>query len=217
MGSNPLGADPEQDKSTPMRVLILASGSSSRIAALRAVGLSFEAIPAKVDEAALRNVWRAKDPQISPAAIAVGLARAKAEEVSRRVPDALVIGGDQVLALAKETISKATSKDSARATLSKLRGREHQLHSAVALAINGQADWDASDTATLQMRAYSDAFLDTYLETAGDALTTSAGAYRIEEQGLQLFDRVDGNHFTILGLPMLALLAELRRRGVLAV
>jgi septum formation protein len=196
---------------------ILASGSSSRIAMLRAVGLTFEAVPADVDEAALRNAWRAENPLISPAAVALGLARAKAEEVSRRHPGALVIGGDQVLALDQETISKSTTTEGARAILLKLRGQEHHLHSAVALAIDGQVRWDAIDTATLSMRAFSSEFLDGYIARAGEALTTSAGAYRIEEHGLQLFDRVDGNHFTILGLPMLALLAELRHRGVLAV
>lgn len=197
--------------------LILASGSSSRIAMLRAVGLSFEAVPAEVDEAALRQAWRSSDPNITPPAIALGLARAKAEDVSNRYPDALVIGGDQVLAFDGETISKASTKAGAKAVLSKLRGQEHRLHSATALASGGQAIWDATDTATLAMRPFSDAFLDAYLENAGDALTTSAGCYRIEEMGLQLFDRVEGNHFTILGLPMLALLAELRRRGVLVV
>lgn len=183
---------------------------------LQASGLEFDAIPADIDEAALRARWRSENPDMTPAAIALGLARAKAEEVSRRHPEALVIGGDQVLALGDETISKATSKDGARAALLKLCGREHQLHSAAALAVYGQADWVASDTATLSMRPFSAAFLEAYLENAGDALTTSAGAYRIEELGLQLFDRVDGNHFTILGLPMLPLLAELRRRRVVA-
>ena len=184
---------------------------------LRAVGLTFEAVPSDVDEAALRANWRAETPNISPNSVALGLARAKAEEVSRRYPDAVVIGGDQVLALGTETVSKAQSIAEARTTLLKLRGCEHQLHSAVALAAGGHAEWTASDTAALTMRAFSDAFLDTYLVTAGDALTTSAGAYRIEELGLQLFERVEGDHFTILGLPLLALLAELRHRGVLPV
>jgi septum formation protein len=197
--------------------LILASGSSSRIAMLRAVGLTFDAVPAEVDEAALRASWRSDNPWIHPAAIARGLARAKAEEVSRRFPEALVIGGDQVLALDDQTISKATSIKGARASLLRLRGCVHKLHSAAALASGGTTSWTADDTATLSMRSFSDAFLESYLETAGDALTTSAGAYRIEEIGLQLFDRVDGDHFTILGLPLPPLLAELRHRGVLAV
>ena len=183
---------------------------------LRAVGLAFDSVPAVVDEAALRRAWRAVEPNMTPVDIASKLACAKAEDVSRRYPDALVIGGDQVLALADETISKATTKAGAREALIKLRGREHHLHSAVALATAGQTDWLEIDSARLVMRPFSDAFLDSYLEKAGDALTTSAGAYRIEECGLQLFERVEGNHFTILGLPLLRLLAELRRRGVIA-
>ena len=194
--------------------LILASGSPTRAAMLRAVGLPFSAVPADVDEAALYQNAISENPQISPDAVAALLARAKAENVSRSHPEALVIGGDQVLAVGKDLVFKAADGKAARAILLRLKGQTHTLHSAVSLAASGVESWSAADTATLTMRDFSSAFLDDYIARAGDALTSSAGCYQIEGLGLTLFEKVSGNHATILGLPLLALLAELRARGV---
>lgn len=194
--------------------LILASGSATRAEMLRAAGLEFKVMPAVVDEPALFEDATAKSPNISPAAVAELLARAKATEVSRRYPDALVIGGDQVLAAGREMIFKAPDRTGAKSILLKLKGRSHELHSAAALATGGVVDWTGIDTARLTMRNFSAAFLDDYLDRAGGALTSSAGAYQIEGYGVNLFEHVAGNHATILGLPLLALLAELRARRV---
>jgi septum formation protein len=194
--------------------LILASGSQTRAGMLRAAGLNFEVVPAIVDEPALFEDARAKSPNVSPGAIAELLARAKAVEVSRRHPDALIIGGDQVLALGREMIFKAKDRAEAKSILLKLKGRSHDLHSAAALATGGVVDWTGIDTARLTTRDFSAAFLDDYLDRAGGALTSSAGAYQIEGYGVNLFEHVAGNHATILGLPLLGLLAELRARRV---
>jgi septum formation protein len=195
--------------------LILASGSQTRAEMLRAAGLNFEVVPAVVDEPTLFEDARAKVPNISPSAIAELLARAKAVEVSRRHPDALVIGGDQVLALGREMIFKAADRAEAKSILTKIKGRSHDLHSAAAIAAGGVVEWTGADTARLTMRDFSAAFLDDYLDRAGGALTSSAGAYQIEGYGVNLFEHVAGNHATILGLPLLALLAELRARRVI--
>ena len=194
---------------------ILASGSATRAAMLRASGLSFDVIPAAVDEAALSKSVVAGNPDVTPAAIAILLARAKAAEVSSRFPEALVIGGDQVLALGRDVVFKAPDYAAAKRILMTLKGRTHMLHSAAAVAQAGAVEWVAADTAQLTMRDFSAEFLDDYLARAGDALTSSAGCYQIEGLGVQLFETVSGDHATILGLPLLPLLAELRRRGVL--
>ncbi|MEQ1577159.1 MAG: Maf family protein [Hyphomicrobium sp.] len=196
-------------------LLILASGSQTRVSMLREAGLAFEAVPADIDEAALFKAALVSDASLPPEKIAVLLARAKAAEVSRRYPEALVIGADQVLSLGNEMIFKAPDQDAAKRILMKLRGQTHKLHSAVSLAIGGCEQWTAIDTASLTMRDFSAAFLDDYLRRAGSALTTSAGAYQIEGLGVNLFETVAGHHSTILGLPLLPLLAELRARGVI--
>jgi septum formation protein len=150
------------------------------------------------------------------------LARAKAEKISRQYPDSLVIGADQVLSLPSaetagahyDLIHKANSLELARSTLLRLRGVTHHLHVGVAIAERGEVVWSTTDQATLTMRKFSTAFLDHYIARAGAALFDSVGAYQLEGIGLQLFDRIEGNYFTILGLPMLPLLAELRVRQV---
>ncbi len=195
--------------------LILASGSEARASLLRAAGVDFDVVPADVDEAEIYHATIADDEATSPASIAALLARAKAVEVSLRYPEALVIGGDQVLALGHHIFFKASDRDAARRTLSRLRGESHVLYSAAALASDGRADWSAIDKAALTMRDFSQDFLDHYVARAGDALTRSVGAYEIEGIGINLFKSVDGNHATILGLPLLPLLAELRGRGIL--
>lgn len=191
--------------------LILASGSAARRSMLQAAGVSFQVVPANVNE----NELRAGFATASPAEIARLLARAKAEEVSRRHPNALVIGGDQVLARDGEIYTKAADATEARRALRSLAGRVHQLHSAVAVARHGSADWDCTRSASLAMRDFSDGFLDAYLAKAGEAVCRSVGAYELEGLGMQLFESIDGDYFTILGMPLLPLLAELRNRGIL--
>jgi septum formation protein len=194
--------------------VILASGSRTRRAVLEAAGLEFEVVPSGVDERAIREALLTGDETIDPADLAEVLARAKAEEVSRRNPDALVIGADQVLAFEGETLVKAVDFDAAREILLRLRGRTHQLHSAIALAEGGDATWTFIDTAHLTMRRFSIEFLGQYLARAGALTLESVGAYQIEGLGIQLFERIDGDYFTILGVPLLPLLAELRSRSV---
>ena len=130
-------------------------------------------------------------------------------------PEAWVLGGDQTLAFAGGVVSKAASMTAARAQLAAMRGRGHQLHSGAALARNGQVVWSGVDTVTLRVRDFSDAFLDAYLAAEGDGLLTSVGSYRLEGMGAQLFEAVEGDYFTVLGLPLWPVLAELRRAGVL--
>lgn len=196
--------------------LVLASGSATRRGLLEAAGLTFEVVPADVDEAALRDRLFAESASVSHESVAHALADAKAAEVSARRPDALVIGADQVLSFEGALFEKPKSTDEARAQLQRLRGKPHALHAATALARSGQVEWRNLDTARLTFRAFSDAALDAYLAHAGTAVLTSVGAYQIEGPAIQLFERVEGSHSTILGLPLLPLLAELRRRGVIA-
>lgn len=197
----------------PERVrLVLASGSSARRAMLSRAGLAFEVVPADIDEAAL-----AAGSGFSEAAdIATLLAAEKARFVSLQVPEALVIGSDQVLALGRQKFSKARRREDARRTLRALKGQTHELVSAVALARSGDILWSAVDSAELTMRDFSEAFLEDYLARAGDGILGSVGCYEIEGLGVQLFDRIDGDFFTILGMPLMVLLEELRRKGLMA-
>lgn len=190
--------------------LILASGSAARREMLAQAGVPFAVQVADVDEEAL------KTPGVDPVELALELARAKALAVSRHDADAWVLGADQTLSFDGGLVSKAPTLEAARARLSAMRGRAHQLHSGAALARNGQVVWSGADTADLRMRDFSDAFLDHYLAVEGEALLACVGAYRLEGLGAQLFDRVDGDYFTVLGLPLWPVLAELRRAGVIA-
>jgi septum formation protein len=195
--------------------LVLASGSRTRREMLQAAGLAFTVVPADIDEAALRASLHASRPGIMPEAIADQLARAKAETVSRDHPKALVIGADQILAMGTAIFEKPSGIDDARRSLLRLRGAEHALHSAVALAEHGDVKWTHVSTARLKMRDFSEAALDEYLARAGADACHAVGAYQIEGIAIQLFDTVDGDYFTILGLPLLPLLGELRARKVL--
>jgi len=197
------------------RPLILASGSPYRRKMLEAAGLSFHVVPADVDEAALKRGLAPQTPTPIPATIAGTLARAKAESVSVRHPDATVIGADQILALGSELLDKPGDLAAARVQLERLRGKTHRLISAVALAEAGKVLWTHVDEAVLTMRLFSPEFLYRYLAQAGPGLCQIVGAYEIEGSGVQLFERVEGNHFTIIGLPLVPLLAELRSRGVI--
>lgn len=198
------------------REIVLASASRARREMLAAAGVPFTVDPADLDELALRNALLAEKKSVAPAHIAEALARAKAENVSGRHAGSLVVAGDQVLAFGPELLTKAKDQAAARATLLKLRGREHELHSAVAFAEDGHVIWAHVETARLFMRDFSDAFLDDYLVRAGDRICQSVGAYELEGLGVQLFERLEGDYFTVLGLPLLPVLEELRARGVIA-
>lgn len=193
--------------------LILASGSAARQSMLRAAGLSFDVIPADVDEAAIRDEML-KSGETRPADIADALAIAKAEAVSAMNPEALVIGGDQILACGSRLFEKPRDRAAAHETLSFLQGKTHQLHSSVALALGGGVEWQGVDTADLEMRAMTSDEISRYLAAAGDQVLSSVGAYQLEGLGVQLFERVSGDYFTVLGMPLLSLLAALRERGV---
>lgn len=196
--------------------LVLASGSRIRRALLQAAGLAFTVVPADVDEPELRATLRRQDPGASPSDVAQKLAVAKAETVSRHHTSAVVFGADQVLVLDDEILTKAPDVAAAREVLARLSGREHVLHSAVAIAEEGTVNWTYTANVRMVMRELSPAAIDDYVARAGDAVTESVGAYQIEGLGIQLFDRIEGDYFAILGLPMLPLLAELRKRGIIA-
>lgn len=191
--------------------LVLASRSSARRAMLTEAGVPFETADAGVDELALKQGLRGADP----VTLAVRLAEAKALAVSRHQPGVWVLGADQTLAFDGGLVSKAHDLTEARARLVAMRDQEHQLHSGAALARDGQIHWAGSDTATLRMRQFSDNFLDRYLAAEGEALLSCVGSYRLEGVGAQLFAAVEGDYFTVLGLPLWPVLAELRRVGVL--
>jgi len=189
--------------------LILASKSAARRAILTDAGVPFSVQVADVDEDAL------KTPGVDPVELAVELARAKALAVSRHDTEAWVLGADQTLAFDGGLVSKAPSLDAARERLGVMRGRTHQLHSGAALARNGQVVWSGVDTVEMRMRDFSDAFLDAYLTAEGEALLACVGSYRLEGLGSQLFEAVEGDYFTVLGLPLWPVLTELRRAGVI--
>ncbi len=193
--------------------LILASGSATRAALLRAAGLHFDVQAASVDEAEIKRAARAEGR--SAAETATWLARMKAQRVARREPDALVIGSDQLLVCDGEWFDKPSDKAQARAQLRQLRGRGHVLETAVVCLRGTQELWHHVAAPRLTMRRFSDAFLDEYLSLEAAQVTASVGAYRLEGPGVQLFDSVAGEHAAVLGLPLLPLLGFLRQHGVL--
>ncbi|MGZ8337528.1 MAG: Maf family protein [Allosphingosinicella sp.] len=194
--------------------MVLASASETRRRLLEAAGIPAIADPSGVDEGAIKA--RAREADRGPDATALTLADAKALTVSRRHHGALVIGADQILVCGTRVFDKAASREQAAETLKFLRGRSHRLISAVTVALDGLTVWRHAENAWLTMRPFSDAFLARYLEEAGDAVVTSVGAYRIEGPGIQLFSQVAGDHFAILGLPLLPLMKVLREQGALA-
>ncbi|MBV7255754.1 Maf family protein [Pacificimonas sp. WHA3] len=203
----------------PAPQLILASTSASRRAILNAAGVPHEAMSPGVDEAELKLSLTAAGAR--PRAMADALAEAKAMKIALRVadshPGALVLGGDQILARDDGgTMDKAADMAELRAQLLSLRGRTHRLMSALVIAERGRAVWRHIDSAKLTVRAFSDEWLDAYLVREGETLLWGVGGYRIEDMGIQLFSQVEGDQFTIRGLPLLPLLDYLRTRGVLA-
>ncbi len=195
--------------------IILASGSVFRRQLLEQAGVRFSVVPAAIDEPALRAELLRKDPLIAPVAVATALACAKAEQVSGFHPDALVIGSDQVLACRDEIFGKPVSIAAARQQLLRLRGAVHSLPTAVVLARAGKILWSHVDEPRLTMRAFSVAFLDHYIEGEGRDVCATAGGYKIEGRGAQLFQRVEGDYFSVIGLPLMPLLDALRDHGVL--
>lgn len=192
--------------------LVLASQSAVRRALLQSAGVTVEICPADIDERSLE----AAAPAQLPESIAALLARAKASAVAQRLPGRLVLGADQVLALDGKRFSKPADRIAARAQLRALCGRTHELYSAAAFVQDGAVLFEHVGIARVTMRAFSDEFLESYLDAVGGAATASVGAYQLEDLGVQLFERIDGDYFTVLGLPLLAALAFLRRQGCLA-
>jgi septum formation protein len=196
-----------------MSTIILASASKTRAALLAAAGVEFIVHAAAIDERAVEAPLVANGG--TPAEVAAALADAKAVAVSRIMPQAIVIGADQVLDFDGALWSKPPSRAAARAQLVRLSGRSHRLESAVSVAEEGRIVWRYIGSAMLTMRELSAIEIDRYLASAANSALSSVGAYQIEGPGIQLFDRIDGDYFSILGLPLLPLLAFLREEGAL--
>lgn len=193
-------------------MLILASASPTRRQLFENAGLKFRVIPAEIDERATSQ--NAQNAKIDGPETALHLAKAKAESVSALRTGALVIGADQTLIHRGQPLHKPADITAARAQLRRLSGDTHHLHAAVALARNGQTLWSHVDTAQLTMRRFTDTEMQAVLAQEGPALLDCVGAYRIEGPSIRLFEKIDDDYFTILGLPLLALLEALRRHGI---
>jgi len=202
--------------STPKDIgppLILASGSAARATTLRAAGVEFTALPADIDENAIKRRFRSAGRDAL--ACAAALAEAKAITVAHRQPEAIVIGADQILVADGEWFDKPRDLAEAAAQLRALSGRSHVLATAACAVIGETCQWRAIAMPKMTMRRFGESFLAEYITAEGDALLGSVGAYRIEGRGAQLFSRIEGDHFAILGLPLLELLGFLRGRGLL--
>lgn len=193
--------------------LVLASKSTARLALLAAAGISVEVLPADIDERGFEAKAAAQEQEAGAAAAL--LAREKARAVAAQRPGRLVLGADQTLVLGARRFSKPADRVTAAEQLRALRGKTHALHSAITVMRDADVLFEHADTARLTMRNFSDKFLEQYLDAAGEAVTASVGAYQLERPGIQLFERIEGNYFTILGLPLLPLLDFLRREGLL--
>lgn len=194
--------------------LVLASGSATRRALLTSAGLTVTCLRPAVDETETLSALAAAGATAEEAATTLAELKARSVE-GRAAPGSLVLGADQILELDGAWLERPADREGARAQLLRLRGRTHRLVSAAVLVRAGSRIWHAVDRAELRVRLFSDAFLEAYLEQAGAALTESVGAYRLEELGALLLERVRGDHFTIQGLPLLPLLGALREQGVL--
>jgi septum formation protein len=196
--------------------LLLASKSASRRAMLTAAGVPFEAVAAGVDEDTAKAALRADG--LSPRDLADALAELKALRVSQRVPGALVLGSDSIVELDDGTmLDKPMSRDNAAEHLRRMSGKRHDLVSAAVIAEAGRPVWRVVDRAKMHVRTLSDAFIDGYLDAEWPEISGCVGCYRIEGPGAQLFSRIEGSQFTVLGLPLLQVLDYLRVRGVMPV
>ena len=203
MGSTPEGSQVK---------LILASASASRAAMLSAAGIEFAAVPADIDESPAKREFHAAGR--GAAACAMALAEAKAQAVAGLHPDDVIIGADQILVAAGEWFDKPDNLDEAGAQLRRLAGRTHRPDTAACAVRGGDVLWRANAAPELTMRRFGESFLAAYISAEGDALLGSVGAYRLEGRGVQLFERIEGDHFAILGLPLLELLGFLRGYGL---
>jgi septum formation protein len=197
-----------------MTSLILASGSVVRARLLSAAGVPFDIVPARVDEDAVKEALLAQKTPLR--GIADALAELKAVRVSASNPGMFVLGADQILVFQNELISKTVSVSDARVLLRRLRGRKHELISAAVLAKDGVPLWRHVESSVLTMRNFSDKFLEDYLLQEGEAVLSSVGCYHLEGAGAQLFANITGDYFSILGLPLVPLLAALRDQGVIS-
>ena len=196
-----------------MTSLILASKSPFRALLLTHAGVSFTAQSALIDERAIEAPLQ--NAGASPQHVALELAKAKALDVSSRNPAALVIGSDQTLSLGDQVFHKPEGMAGAKRHLQALSGKTHQLNSGVALALQGKTVWEHLSVASLTMRILSDGFIDRHLARVGERVLASVGAYQYEGEGVHLFEAIDGDYFTIVGLPLLPLLKQLRERGMI--
>ena len=197
-----------------METVVLASGSETRKSMLSAAGVFFEVLPAVVDEDEIKSALRAEGSD--SAFIAESLAEHKARVVSRKLPSPLILGADQILECDNKIYSKPVNLAAAKEQLKTLRGKDHTLISSVVVFRNGQRLWHNTDRALLRMREFSNDFLDDYVTELGEELLEGPGCYKVEGRGIQLFSRITGDHFTILGLPLLPLLDYLRLQGAVA-
>jgi septum formation protein len=194
--------------------LILASKSAARLSMLEAAGLVMDGVAPMVDEAAIRNAMVAEGAKARD--ISDALAEAKAVKISKKYPGALVLGSDQILECDDGSIlTKAETPDEAKEKLSILSGKVHRLYSAAVIAEGGGPTWRHVDKSVLKMRTLSDAFIDDYVNEYWEEIRPCVGCYRIEAEGIQLFEKVEGNYFSIMGMPLLPLLGQLRVTGIL--
>ena len=193
--------------------LVLASKSAPRRALLEAAGIPLVIDPADIDERAAET--SSPKEAATPEGAALLLARAKAFETAKRNPDKIVLGADQTLALGNERFSKPKSIGAAREQLKKFSGKTHALHSGIAVVRDTTVLFETVSSAHLTMHKLTDAFLDGYLDSAGDRVMQSVGAYQLESVGINLFEKIEGDHFTILGMPLMPLLAYFRKSGMI--
>jgi septum formation protein len=196
-----------------MTPLILASQSPFRRMLMENAGLAFETRAAEIDERAVEEALAVRNP--TPLQVAEALAIEKAQDVARRCPGALVIGSDQTLSLDGRVFHKPADMAEAKSHLTAMSGRTHALNCGIALVQDGQTRWSHVSIAHLTMRPLSASFIDRHLARVGERVLASVGAYQLEGEGVQLFERIDGDYFTILGLPLLPLLAKLRELGAI--